>query len=58
VEADHGDALAQWRLAVERANYEAQRAERRYRAIDPLCVVRKNVAPNAFFRWIAQLMAI
>jgi DNA invertase Pin-like site-specific DNA recombinase len=35
VEADHDDALAQWRLAVERANYEAQRAERRYRAIDP-----------------------
>ena len=35
VEADHDDALAQWRLVVERANYEAQRAERRYRAIDP-----------------------
>jgi DNA invertase Pin-like site-specific DNA recombinase/predicted DNA-binding transcriptional regulator AlpA len=35
LEADHDDALAQWRLAVERANYEAQRAERRYRAIDP-----------------------
>jgi DNA invertase Pin-like site-specific DNA recombinase/predicted DNA-binding transcriptional regulator AlpA len=35
VEANHDDALAQWRLAVERANYEAQRAERRYRAIDP-----------------------
>jgi hypothetical protein len=27
--------LAQWRLAVERANYEAQRADSRYRAIDP-----------------------
>jgi hypothetical protein len=37
LEADRDDALAQWRLAVERANYEAQRAERRYRAIDPLC---------------------
>jgi DNA invertase Pin-like site-specific DNA recombinase/predicted DNA-binding transcriptional regulator AlpA len=35
LEADHDDALGQWRLAVERANYEAQRAERRYRAIDP-----------------------
>src|SRR6266478_9396301 len=35
IEADHDGALAQWRLAVERANYEAQRAERRYRAIDP-----------------------
>src|SRR6202171_5760843 len=28
-------ALAQWRLAVERASYEAQRTERRYRAVDP-----------------------
>jgi DNA invertase Pin-like site-specific DNA recombinase len=35
LEAGYDDALAQWRLAVERANYEAQRAERRYRAIDP-----------------------
>jgi predicted DNA-binding transcriptional regulator AlpA len=35
IEADHDAALAQWRLAVERASYEAQRAERRYRAIDP-----------------------
>src|SRR5207245_1370640 len=28
-------ALAQWRLAVERARYEAERAERRYRAVEP-----------------------
>ena len=35
IEADHDGALAQWRLAVERASYETQRAERRYRAIDP-----------------------
>jgi excisionase family DNA binding protein len=35
IEADHDGALAQWRLTVERASYEAQRAERRYRAIDP-----------------------
>ena len=35
IEADHDGALAQWRLAVERASYEAQRAERCYRAIDP-----------------------
>ena len=34
IEADHDGALAQWRLTVERATYEAQRAERRYRAID------------------------
>ena len=35
LESDHDGALAQWRLAAERANYEAQRAERRYRAVDP-----------------------
>jgi excisionase family DNA binding protein len=33
--ADHDTALAQWRLAAERAHYEAERAERRYRAVDP-----------------------
>jgi hypothetical protein len=34
IEADHDGALAQWRIAVELASYEAQRAECRYRAID------------------------
>jgi DNA invertase Pin-like site-specific DNA recombinase len=33
--ADHDAALAQWRLAVERARYEAERAERRYHAVEP-----------------------
>ena len=33
--ADHDAALAQWRLAVERTRYEAERAERRYRTVDP-----------------------
>lgn len=35
LEADHDAALAQWRLTVERTRYEAQRAERRYHAVDP-----------------------
>lgn len=35
LEADHDAALEQWRLAVERARYEAERAERRYRAVEP-----------------------
>ena len=35
LEADHDAALAQWRLAVERARYEAERAERQYRAVEP-----------------------
>jgi len=33
--AEDDGALAQWRRQVERARYEAQRAERRYRAVDP-----------------------
>jgi DNA invertase Pin-like site-specific DNA recombinase len=35
LQSDHDAALSQWRLEVERARYEAERAERRYRAVDP-----------------------
>ncbi len=35
LEADRETSLKQWRLGVERASYEASRAERRYRAVDP-----------------------
>jgi hypothetical protein len=35
LEAEHDAALAQARMAVEPARYEATRAERRYRAVDP-----------------------
>ena len=35
MENDRDAALDQWRLEVERARYEAQRAERRYLAVDP-----------------------
>jgi DNA invertase Pin-like site-specific DNA recombinase len=31
----HDAALAQWRLEIERLRYEAERAERRYRAVEP-----------------------
>ena len=31
----HDAALAQWRLEIERLRYEAERAERRYRTVDP-----------------------
>jgi hypothetical protein len=34
-DADEETARAQWRLAVERARYDADRAERRYRAVEP-----------------------
>jgi DNA invertase Pin-like site-specific DNA recombinase len=35
MESDHDGVLAQFRREVERAQYEMQRAERRYRAVDP-----------------------
>src|SRR6266566_338358 len=35
LEDGHDAALAQWRRQVEQARYQAARAERRYRAIDP-----------------------
>jgi DNA invertase Pin-like site-specific DNA recombinase/predicted DNA-binding transcriptional regulator AlpA len=35
LEAHHHAALSQWRLEVERARYEAERAERRYRHVEP-----------------------
>ncbi len=35
LQANRDAALQQWRLAVERARYEAERAERRYRAVEP-----------------------
>ena len=35
LEQDHDAALAQWRLQVERSRYQAERAERRYRQVEP-----------------------
>jgi DNA invertase Pin-like site-specific DNA recombinase len=35
LEADRDAAIAQWQLQAERAQYEADRAERRYRAVEP-----------------------
>jgi DNA invertase Pin-like site-specific DNA recombinase len=35
LEADHDAALSQWRLQLERARYHADRAERRYRQVEP-----------------------
>jgi len=32
---NHDAALAQWRLEAERLRYEAEKAERRYRAVEP-----------------------
>jgi hypothetical protein len=44
LQTHHDAALPQWRLEMERTRYEAERAERRYRTVDLLCDVRKNVA--------------
>jgi DNA invertase Pin-like site-specific DNA recombinase/uncharacterized protein YndB with AHSA1/START domain len=35
LQANQDAALSQWRLEVERARYEAERAERRYRTVEP-----------------------
>ena len=35
LQANHDARFVQWRLEVERARYEAERAERRYRAVEP-----------------------
>ncbi len=52
LEADHDAALAQWRLTVERAQYAAQRSERRYRAVDP---ENRLVARGLEVQWEQQL---
>jgi Recombinase/Recombinase zinc beta ribbon domain len=55
LQADHDGALAQWRLAVERAEYEVQRAERRYRAVDP---DNRLVARGLETQWEKSLRAL
>jgi len=35
LQTNHDAALSQWRLEVERTHYEAERAERRYRTVEP-----------------------
>jgi hypothetical protein len=52
LDADRDAALAQWRLQVERAKYEAERAERRYRAVEP---ENRLVARNLEAEWEARL---
>jgi len=55
LESDREAALKQWRLGVERANYEAQRAERRYRAVDP---DNRLVARGLEREWEERLRAL
>ena len=51
-QAENDAALAQWRRQVEQARYEAQRAERRYRAVDP---DNRLVARGLEAAWEARL---
>jgi hypothetical protein len=55
LEADRDGALKQWRLGVERAGYEAARAERRYRAVDP---DNRLVARGLEREWDERLRAL
>jgi DNA invertase Pin-like site-specific DNA recombinase len=55
VEADQDAALAQARMAVERARYEATRAERRYRAVD---AENRLVARGLEREWEQRLQAV
>jgi DNA invertase Pin-like site-specific DNA recombinase len=51
-QTENDAALTQWRRQVERARYEAQRAERRYRAVDP---DNRLVARGLEAEWEARL---
>ncbi|MGH9185661.1 MAG: hypothetical protein ACRD0U_07600 [Acidimicrobiales bacterium] len=55
LEADHDAALAQWHRQVERARFEAARAERRYLAVDP---DNRLVARGLETDWEAKLTAL
>ena len=55
LEAGHDAALAQWRLAVEQARYEAERAERHYRAVEP---ENRLVARGLETEWEKRLRAL
>ena len=55
LEADHDAALGQWHRQVERARYEAARAERRYLAVDP---DNRLVARGLEADWEAKLAAL
>lgn len=55
VHSDHDAVVAQVKLHVERARYEAQRAERRYRAVDP---ENRLVARGLEIEWEALLRAL
>jgi len=50
--SNHDAALSQWRLEVERTRYEAERAERRYRMVEP---ENRLVARGLEVQWESHL---
>src|SRR5450759_4161875 len=54
LQTNYDAALSQWRLEVERTRYEADRAERRYRAVDP---ENRLVARGLEAEWETALQA-
>jgi DNA invertase Pin-like site-specific DNA recombinase len=52
IEAGHEADIAQWRLQVERARYQTERAERRYRSVEP---ENRLVARTLETEWEARL---
>jgi len=56
-EADHEAACAQWRLQVERARYESERAERRYRSVEPENRLVARTLETAWEKQLGELAA-
>ena len=55
LEANQDAALSQWRLAAERARYEAERAQRRYQAVEP---ENRLVARGLETEWESRLQEL
>jgi DNA invertase Pin-like site-specific DNA recombinase/uncharacterized protein YndB with AHSA1/START domain len=55
LQANRDAALQQWRLEVERARYEAERAERRYRSVEP---ENRLVARGLETEWESRLRGL
>ncbi|MBL0379921.1 MAG: recombinase family protein [Desulfofustis sp. PB-SRB1] len=55
IEAEHDRAIEQWRLQLERFRYEAERAERRFKAVEP---ENRLVARSLERQWEQSLKAL
>lgn len=55
IEVDHDAAMAQYQLQVERLRYEADRAERRYRAVESENRLVARTLVSQWERYLNQL---